>query len=334
MSTLFLCGAGNSEGVRLGLAVERACHRWDRIVLLDDDAAKRGLALLGVPVVGPTSSLSEADRSRDEIVNLVTRSCGRRAAMHQRLSAFGVPFASLIHPAVDTTGAELAAGTTVYAGATIGAEVFVDAGSVVFMGAVIGHESRVGRGCVVAANAVLNARVRLSDRVYIGSNASVIPEVTIGEDATVGVGSSVLQDVPAGTTALGVPAEIFHTQAGPGSRDTAGSAAAARRSVPADGEVFRAVARAWGEVLSIEDPQGDDNFFDVGGTSLLACQLAEKARIATGRNVGVVDVFQFPTIRALVEHISPPAGMVEAASAGELRAAQRRRYFSSRMAYR
>src|SRR5262245_34159645 len=230
MSTLFLCGAGNSEGVRLALAVQRVELRWQRIVLLDDDAAKIGRALLGVPIAGPTADLAQADAESDEIVNLVTRTCQRRDAMQRRLSAFGVPFATLHHPAVDTIGAVLAAGTTVYAGATIGPEVFVDSGSVVFMGAVVGHEARVGRGCVIAANAGLNARVHLDHRVYIGANATLIPEVTVGADATVGVGSAVLRDVPAGATALGVPAEILDTD-GAYTPATVGGTTAAPRDV-------------------------------------------------------------------------------------------------------
>ena len=328
MSVLFLCGAGNSEGVRLALAVARVECRWDRIVLLDDDPARIGGELLGVPVVGSTSSLGQADPARDEIVNLVTRTCDRRDAMHRRLATFGVPFATVIHPAVDTTGATLSSGTTVYAGATIGPEVFIDGGSVVFMGAVIGHESRIGRGCVVAANAVLNARVHLCDRVYIGANATLVPEVRVESDATVGIGSSVLMDVPAGATALGVPAEFLKTNASHSSRIADPTAVDAGDGTTS-ADIYQAVARAWQEVLSIDHLSGEENFFDVGGTSLLACQLAEKTRIATGRNVGLVDLFQFPTIRGLAEHLSPPrTGW--GGSPAELRAQQRRRYWSSR----
>ena len=36
MSTLFLCGSTNSEGVRLARNVQRATGRWDRLVLMGD----------------------------------------------------------------------------------------------------------------------------------------------------------------------------------------------------------------------------------------------------------------------------------------------------------
>jgi sugar O-acyltransferase (sialic acid O-acetyltransferase NeuD family) len=326
VSTLFLCGAGNSEGVRLALAVERHTHRWDRILLLDDDPAKIGRRLLGVAIVGAAEVLADADKVRDQAVNLVTRTCERRDRFQQRLDAFGVPFASLIHPAVDTLGATLAPDVTVYGGATIGSEASIGSHSVVFMGAVIGHESSVASGCVVAANAVLNARVELGDRVYVGANATLIPEVHVGAGATIGAGSAVLQDVPAGATALGVPADMFLVhEPGTGAEHRAAATAASFVDV----DVYQAIAHAWQEVLSRDQVRGDENFFDVGGTSLLAARVAEKARVATGRAVGLLEMFRFPTVRRLAEHLSSSSGPPQLAAASR-RAEQRRVFHGTR----
>lgn len=322
MSTLFLCGAGNSEGVRLALVVERSHHRWDRIVLLDDDPGKLGLTLLGVPVVAPIAELAHA-ATDDGTVNLVTRTCARRDAMHNKISRYGVPFATLIHPSVDTEGTTLAAGTTVYSGATIGPEVHVDTGSVVFMGGVVGHESQVGRGCVIAANAVLNARVRLGDRVYVGSNATIVPEVNVGADAVIGVGSAVLRDVLPGTTALGVPAELLQAVSTPLAAGFAGGATDARDD-RACRELRRLVARAWGETLRTAEIGDDENFFDLGGTSLLACQVAEKTSALTGREVSLLDIFRFPTVGALADHLRSGMAGLGSSSPGIHRAQMRR----------
>jgi acetyltransferase-like isoleucine patch superfamily enzyme len=310
VSTLFLCGAGNSEGVRLARAVERASHRWDRLVLLDDDPAKQGSALLGVPIAGGVSELAHAEPG-DELVNLVTRSCARRDVFQRKLSVYAVPSASLVHPTVDTDGATLAPGTTVYAGATIGPESIVDSGSVVFMGAVVGHEAWVGSGCVVAANAVLNARVRLGDRVYVGSNATVVPEVTVGADATIAVGSAVLGDIPAGVTAMGIPAEIFQTHGGVSS--------ATRSSVHvADQEFRRAIAGVWQEILHLDHVGDDENFFDLGGSSLTACHVSERLRSAIGHEVRVLDIFRYPSVGVLAAHLwqKHAAGLAPTSMAG------------------
>ena len=59
MKTLYLCGAGNPEGVRLARKINRARGRWDRIVVLDDDPCKLGQSTLGVEVAGPFCLLEE-----------------------------------------------------------------------------------------------------------------------------------------------------------------------------------------------------------------------------------------------------------------------------------
>ena len=81
MSTLYLCAAGNPDGVRLALEVNETTQRWERVVLLDDDPAKQGQEILGVPVIGPFDVLAEHIVG-DEAVNLVARSTkGRDGAV-------------------------------------------------------------------------------------------------------------------------------------------------------------------------------------------------------------------------------------------------------------
>ena len=60
MRTLYLCGAGNQEGIRLALVVNRAQANWARIVLLDDDPNKQGQSILGVEIIGPFHLLAQA----------------------------------------------------------------------------------------------------------------------------------------------------------------------------------------------------------------------------------------------------------------------------------
>ncbi|HJV35314.1 hypothetical protein, partial [Geomonas sp.] len=65
MKTLYLCGAGNPEGVRLALSVNAVRQRWERLLILDDDPSKHGRSLLGVEVAGPFSLLEKADPATD-----------------------------------------------------------------------------------------------------------------------------------------------------------------------------------------------------------------------------------------------------------------------------
>jgi sugar O-acyltransferase (sialic acid O-acetyltransferase NeuD family) len=209
VSTLYLCGASNPEAVRLALRVNEARPRWARLALLDDDPARHGHSILGVLVAGPFSLLADADPAVDKTANLVARTTARRVAAGECIAAYGVPFAQLVHPAVEVDGTHLASDTIVYPHATIGPDVWIADGSVVFMGAVVGHGSRLGRYCVVGPNAVVNARVDVGDRVYVGTHASVLPDLRLGDDSTVAAGSAVMRDVAAGTTVIGVPAKAL-----------------------------------------------------------------------------------------------------------------------------
>ena len=308
MKTLYLCGVGNGEGIRLALTVNRASSRWQRIVLLDDDPAKHGTVRLGLEVVGPISELAQVDPGGAEVVNLVTRTTDGRASVQHKIAQYGVPFTALIHPDVDLFGAEVAADVTIYQNASIGAEASVGASSVVLIGAVVGHGARIGQGCVIAPNAVINARVSVADRAYVGSNASILPDLGIGSGATIGANSLVYADVPAGATAMGVPAQILGgTPAQPISVGAAGGAApvgavghpAADAAEVSHADAETAVVQALVQVLGVDKVDRNSNIFDLGCTSLKALALSQLLRGVFAGRPQVVDVYRFPTVRSL-----------------------------------
>jgi len=211
MKTLYLCGAGNLEGVRLALTINGKVGRWDWIVLLDDDPKKHGTSILGVEIIGPFGLLGRADASNSEVVNLVTRSAVKRWMARNKIETYGLPFATLVHPTVDTFGATLGSGVTAYQNAIIGPGSIIGDGSVIFMGGAAGHGCRIGRCCILAPNAAVNARVSLGEGTYVGTNAAIMPEVTIGDWCTIGACSSVIRDVPTGATVVGVPSKTVMT---------------------------------------------------------------------------------------------------------------------------
>ena len=209
MTTLYLCGAGNVEGIRLALVVNQSQKRWDQIVILDDDPSKHGRKVLGIEIVGPFTLLNQADPASAEVVNLVTRTTRRRKFALQKIQLYGLPFATLIHPGVDMTGVEFDGDLTVYQNVSFCAAARIEGGCVVLTGAVVGHGCHMGPGCVVAPGAVINARVDLGEGVYLGTNASILPDLKVGPWATVGANSSVIQNVESGATVMGVPAQVL-----------------------------------------------------------------------------------------------------------------------------
>ncbi|MGW4771331.1 amino acid adenylation domain-containing protein [Nocardia sp. NPDC004278] len=70
----------------------------------------------------------------------------------------------------------------------------------------------------------------------------------------------------------------------------------------------RTVAEVFAEVLGIERAGADDDFFDLGGNSLVATRVVARLGTAIGGRVPVRAVFEAPTVAALAAAIAPSAG--------------------------
>lgn len=63
------------------------------------------------------------------------------------------------------------------------------------------------------------------------------------------------------------------------------------------------IAAIWEDILGIKPIGIDDNFFDVGGTSLLSMRLTASIKKELGADFAAVKVFQYPTIRKFSQFI-------------------------------
>jgi acetyltransferase-like isoleucine patch superfamily enzyme/acyl carrier protein len=318
MTTLYLCGAGNKEGIRLAITVNRKESRWERIVILDDDPALKGTTILGLTIEGPFSLLGQAD-GPVEVVNLVTRTTKGRWGARQKIASFGHPFASLVHPNIDTFGVTLPdQDITVYEYAALSACSSLGEGCVVFNGAVTGHGSTIGRGCVLAPGAVINARVTMADFSYIGANATIMPDLEIGEYAVIAAASAVIESVPAHMTVMGVPAQPL----GVASNKLTSSQ---NQSIEPDEGIIAQISTVWQDLLDISVVQPDTNFFDQGGNSVLAGHMIRRLQEELDCQLSMIDIFRFPSVNALAIYITNQNGMSGSTDALD-RAAKRREH--------
>jgi acyl carrier protein len=93
------------------------------------------------------------------------------------------------------------------------------------------------------------------------------------------------------------------------------------RLLPAT-DTERRIAAVWEELLQVERVGVEENFFDLGGHSLLLARVQSRLAAELGREVPLVDLFQFPTVRALAARLQ--GGKEEdAAGAGEERGGAR-----------
>jgi aryl carrier-like protein len=59
------------------------------------------------------------------------------------------------------------------------------------------------------------------------------------------------------------------------------------------------IADVWRDVLKKDDIGVNENFFDIGGTSLLLAKVFAKLRAALNCDVTLVDLLRYPTIATL-----------------------------------
>ncbi len=73
-------------------------------------------------------------------------------------------------------------------------------------------------------------------------------------------------------------------------------------------DLERVIAGIWCEVLGLERVGAQQNFFDLGGHSLLLVRLHARLQEALGRELTLVDLFNYPNVRALAGFLNREAG--------------------------
>ncbi|MDB4950209.1 MAG: hypothetical protein JWM27_2858, partial [Gemmatimonadetes bacterium] len=91
-------------------------------------------------------------------------------------------------------------------------------------------------------------------------------------------------------------------------------ARAAEPAVAPRGELERVVVAVWQEVLGASAVGVHDNFFEIGGHSLLLARLQERLEARLARPVRMVDLFRYPTVGAFAAFLGQsPAAAPQAA---------------------
>ena len=89
--------------------------------------------------------------------------------------------------------------------------------------------------------------------------------------------------------------------------------------VAAESENERAICEIWAELLELDRVGLDDDFFELGGTSLLALQFVRELAQRTGHEPGIAQLFDRTTPRALAELLSGEAGEEDYLAAAQVR---------------
>jgi amino acid adenylation domain-containing protein len=95
-------------------------------------------------------------------------------------------------------------------------------------------------------------------------------------------------------------------------------------------ELERTIAGIWRDLLGVDQVGVDDNFFELGGHSLLMAEVRVRLVAAVGRDVTLVELFQFPTVGALAGYLNRPGATADLLAGAQDRAESRRQSLSRR----
>lgn len=92
------------------------------------------------------------------------------------------------------------------------------------------------------------------------------------------------------------------------------------------------IAQSWQDILQIEKVGVNDNFFDLGGHSLLVISLSERLTDKFKRPVTAIDLFRYPTIRSLAGVLADntDAGKVKVVEIQKMASRQKQSYRQQR----
>ncbi len=169
------------------------------VAILDDNQALWGKSIMGVPIVGGMDKTAEWwDAGRfDALIISISSNLAVRAALFEKWSDYGVPFANVIAPGVSLhANVSMGSGNLIMSHSRLGA--CTQLGDNNFLSAYVNleHHNRLGSHCTFGPMVSTSGRVHIGDRVIFGAGVFIEPHLRIGSDSIIASGSIIRADIP------------------------------------------------------------------------------------------------------------------------------------------
>jgi sugar O-acyltransferase (sialic acid O-acetyltransferase NeuD family) len=195
---VILFGAGGHAKVIVA-ALRQA--GWRIQAIYDDDPAKLGGDVSGVPVAGASAEAAPGLRAVIAVGDNASRErlASRRPGQH---------WLTVIHPGAQVDpSARIGPGTVVFAGAVVQAGAVIGSHAIINTGATIDHDCVIDDFAHIGPGAHLAGGVRVGRGAFLGIGSAAVPHVRIGDWTTVGAGGVVTRNLEDRIVAAGVPAK-------------------------------------------------------------------------------------------------------------------------------
>jgi sugar O-acyltransferase (sialic acid O-acetyltransferase NeuD family) len=209
---IVVVGAGGfgREAVEAIRALNSVGASWHIAGYLDDDPARFGTMIDGVPVLGEIGLIGGLP---DVFVVVCTGRPHNYVSRPRIVESLGLPperYATIIHPSASVSStSRIGPGTVVLAQTVLTANVTVGAHVAVMPHVVLTHDDVIEDFVTIAAGVCLGGGAHAGRCAYIGAGALVREHTSIGAGALVGMGTVVTRDVPSGEVWAGVPARYI-----------------------------------------------------------------------------------------------------------------------------
>jgi sugar O-acyltransferase (sialic acid O-acetyltransferase NeuD family) len=191
---------GGGLGATQVIDIFRAGDRQRAVAILDDDPAKWGQDVYGVPVSGGSDRLRElfAAGTFDAAVVAISTSIKVRAKFRRMCEELGIPLANAIDPTAKIASeVKIGRGNVICAFCQLGTSTVVGDNNFISAYNSFDHHNVLGNDISTGPGCMTSGQVKIGDRCRFGTGIFIEPHVVLGEDVRVASGAVIVKDVPA-----------------------------------------------------------------------------------------------------------------------------------------